>query len=462
MIILEVFVSLLILGIAFLVGAGLQCVQLYVRRRWYARLRLPDPVAYTDLPSFRCDSEIVLRIHSTRPVRIRFRRCGSTQFDEVYTADAGPSIQPARMDHWHGCDWQPSFILPANTLQPGFYQVDIEHYENPSNCWRMCLLLRQLQEPVLVVAPTNTWHAYNDFGGLSNYYDRATPQPLRSVRAAMRWFNLKPRIGSRHWLCAVPLPEQRPNLYLHRNLIREGDEITHIRGEIALIRFLEREKIPYSIISDRDFAHSVSISRARLVIFNTHSEYWAEEMMARLGEMISRGASILFVSGDNMYRKVQFMGSALSVIDMMIPQQEVTPLIGTYSDAYGFNTFAPYRVVDADHWCFEGLDLKEGAEFGASSGKRLGASGGETDKIRIGGEGFRVVAVGTNIEGPAFMVCRDLPSGAFVFSVSSTAFTHRLDDDKVIQALVRNLICRGISLLPGSRATTTERISDTG
>jgi N,N-dimethylformamidase len=284
------------------------------------------------------------------------------------------------MDRWRGCDWTTSAVLAADTLVPGFYRIDVDHRDDPSRSWCMCLLLRHIaSQPVVVVAPTNTWNAYNDFGGLSNYRDQATPLPLRPIRALMRWFNVRLRIANRHWLFAVPLPERRPNSHIHHDLVdNPGAPAPDIRAEAALIRFLERESAPYMVISDRDFAYDISTSRIRVIIFNTHSEYWSEEMIARLGEVIDRGCSIIFLSGNNIYRKVQFMEMAISVIDMMIPQDEVVPLIGTYSDAYGWRTYDAYRVTDAGHWCFEGLNVVEGSEFGHGTTNRPGASGLET------------------------------------------------------------------------------------
>jgi N,N-dimethylformamidase len=217
-----------------------------------------------------------------------------------------------------------------------------------------------------------------------------------------------------------------------------------VRAELALIRFLERERIPYTVISDRDFAYEIDTSRTRLFIFNHHTEYWSEEMIGRLDEVIERGSNIAFLSGNNMYRKVQFLDAAIAVIDPITPQNQVVPLIGTYYDASGWAINDAYRVTDASHWCFERLQLQEGSEFGHRTANRPGASGGETDKIRLSGKGFRVVAVGKNSEGPAFMVCRDVPGGGFVFNVGSTCFTQCLDDDPVIQKLVLNLVRRAI------------------
>jgi hypothetical protein len=431
--------------------AAVQCLWLDVLRRGRVQLRLPDPVAYTDRPSFCCASEIVLRIHSSKPVRVRFNRCDAVKFVAVHTIEAAAASQPRRMDRWRGCNWTATAVLPGDTLTPGFYRLDVEHQDDAARRWYLSLLVRPAApRPLVVVAPTNTWNAYNDFGGLSNYRDRATPIPLRPIRALMRWFNVRWRLADRHWLFAVPLPERRPNIYIHHALLGQpgtsaADIGPAIRAEAALIRYLEREDLSYMVISDRDFAYEIDASTTRTIIVNSHSEYWSEEMIGRLGEMIDRGCSIIFLSGNNIYRKVQLMEDAISVIDMMIPQHQVVPLIGTYSDAYGWRTHAAYRVTDPDHWCFQGLDVAAGTEFGCATADRPGASGDETDKIRPGSFGFRVVAVGKNRDGPAFMVCRDTPGGSFVFNVSSMSFTPCLDDDPFIQELVRNLLRRGLA-----------------
>jgi N,N-dimethylformamidase len=437
-----------ILAFAFVLSAitGALWIQLFIRRRWHSRVSLPDPVAYTDAPSFRGDQEICLRIHSSALVNVVFSRCGGTGFVVAHTLQAGASLQSRSMSHWTGFDWEGSVTVPPNTLTAGFYRVDVTHQNDPSRQWSMLLIVKPTTpQPIIVVASTNTWNAYNHFGGLSNYRDRVTPLPLKLVRQIMNLLNLRVRIGDRHWLAAVPLPERRPNIAIHSDLVDTSGSASHLgRAETTLIRFLESENIPATVISDRDFAYDLHASEARLIVFNTHSEYWSEEMLGRLSEFIDRGISIAFLSGNNMYRKVQFLNVAISVIDQIVPSEQIVPLIGTYYDASGYGTFDAYRVLDANHWCLDGLAVQEGCEFGGGNAQRRGASGYETDKIRAGTHGFRTVAVGKNSEGPAFMVCRDLPNDGFVFTAGSVSFTSCLDDDEVIQGLVRNLVRRSL------------------
>ena len=456
---------LIFLAAAIILIACLECLDLFILRRWRSSIRLPDPVAYTDVPSFAADSEIILRVHSTKPARVNFSRCGSAGFAPVHNTQVGAAKQNRLMHRWLGFNWQPSLALPPNTLTPGFYRIDIEHNDNPANRWSMILVVSApaaQTRPIVVVASTNTWNAYNDFGGLSNYRDSATPPPLNLFRSLLMYFNLRPRVGDRHWLVAVPLPERRPNSAIHNDLIDTANRPSHLaREEAALIRFLESEGARYNVISDRHFAFSPPSSQTRLLIFNTHSEYWSEEMIARLAECIRRGVSVAFLSGNNLFRKVQFLRDAISVIDRATPPDQIVPLIGTYYDALGYMTYAPYRVVEPGHWCFAGLGLGEGSEFGAATAKHPAGSGYETDKLRFtaatatstavpSAGDFRTLAIGKNPEGPAFMVCRDTGGGSFVFTAGSVAFAPCIDDDPAIQQLVRNLVDRALQAVPSS------------
>ena len=459
--------------------AGVECIELFIRRRWHSNVRLPDPVAYTDSPSFPADASIILRVHSSQATHIRFNRCGASGYVQVHETRGPATTQTRSMHRWEGFDWQPTITLPPYTLSPGLYFIEISHANTPAVRWCMNIVVSPPaataampappHTPIVVVASTNTWNAYNDFGGLSNYTDHATPPPLNFFRAILMYFSVRLRVGDRHWLLAVPLPERRPNLAIHNEHTDPNRPLHLARAESALIRFLESENVAYSIISDRDFAFSLPVDSTRLLIFNTHSEYWSEEMLARLAEFICRGVSVAFLSGNNIYRKVQFLRDAISVIARMTPPAEIAPLIGTYYDAAGYLTYDSYRVLDPDHWSFAGTNAHEGTEFGAATDKHPAASGYETDKIRLAVSpsspvvtdpaalGFRTLAVGKNPEGPAFMVCRDLPNGAFVFSTGSVAFAPCVEDDPAIQNVVRNLLRRALQANSNSTDAAKDR-----
>src|SRR5258708_22936564 len=106
----------------------------------------------------------------------------------------------------------------------------------------MLLIMKQAgPHAVVVVASTNTWNAYNDFGGLSNYADRPTPHPLKAIRALMMYFDLRVRIGDKHWLTAGPLPSDTPPRGIQPDLIRAPRLTFHpAPGGVLPLRLSER------------------------------------------------------------------------------------------------------------------------------------------------------------------------------------------------------------------------------
>jgi len=70
----------------------------------------------------------------------------------------------------------------------------------------------------------------------------------------------------------------------------------------------------------------------------------------------------------------------------------------------------------------------------------LGASGWETDKLHSTSGEVTVLAVGTNAEGPAFMVVKPTPGGGWLFNAGSVAFTPWIAADPVIDGLVGRIV----------------------
>jgi hypothetical protein len=216
-----------------------------------------------------------------------------------------------------------------------------------------------------------------------------------------------------------------------------------------LIRLLERSRVDYELLTDHDFALGRDYCTAyNTLIFNTHSEYWSKEMIGRLAQCIELGVAVAFLSGNNMYRRIKYIEHGCVVDDQTIDVERVAGLIGAGYDPLGDNTFAGYVTLAPDHWLFENAELAVGDRFGAgdqSSMNARGASGFETDKIFSTSKLFTLLAVGENLEGPAYMVCRDTPSGGWIFNAASVAFTSRIGHDTVIDRMVHNLVRSALS-----------------
>jgi N,N-dimethylformamidase len=110
-------------------------------------------------------------------------------------------------------------------------------------------------------------------------------------------------------------------------------------------------------------------------------------------------------------------------------------------------TAAPYRVLDADHWTFEGTGVSKGSIFGqASLHERVpgGASGHETDKIsKSSPKNTRLLAKGTNPNDGGAELAIVEPAGAgAVFSVGSITWVSSLLVDDVVSRITSNVLRR--------------------
>ncbi len=437
------------------VNTARQVVGIDIRRRWTSTLTLPALTGYCAEPSVTHGEPIRLYVHTERPALLRFLRLGEEQEDAGEQWDVPVTVQTGHYDHWTGFGWEPTIEVASGGFRPGLHVAVLSSDDGAT--FRIPVVIKAAAPvDVAVVACTNTWQAYNRFGGLSVYSDTVTPLPLRWVKHAMHVTSLAFTVGDRRRIPALPLPFRRPNTAVDSDLARLGQdpavELSHLaRGEWELLRYLEREHVNYGVFSDRDFAFDPFATTAKLVIFNTHSEYWSEEMVGQLGAYLGQGGHVLFLSGNNIYRKVAFLADGLSLVDYKVSRSTMAGLLGTAYSADGYVTYGGYRVFDPSHWAFRGLGVRRGQVFGSEPGFPTGASGFETDKVTGDSGAVTVLAVGTNAEGPAFMVFKpSADSDGWILNCGSVSCSAWLNRDPVLQGILRNAIAEALYRPSGS------------
>ena len=432
------FALLLTIGLA----AGWQFANTILRRNWRVGVRLPDPCLYLQQLNVDPGTPFELCVHSTSPAEVLLQRCGADGWVDIGPPVSVPATkQQAKLDIWNGMGWPTTVTIPTTAVPPGQFRFVVRHVapannNSNKNAYVAGGIITGPATGVLVLSSTNTWHAYNDFGGLSNYTDHASPLPFRPFNIAAKLLNMKIRIADRHHFPVVPLAEHRPNSALQREATGAEPVPAHLlQGEVPLIALLERTATPYSVLSDRRFAHCGVPTETQLVICNTHAEYWSYAHLSHVRECGERGISVAVLSGNSAFRICDHLEHTVTVIEQISDRALITGVLGAYYDAPGFLSSGAYVVTDADHWLFAGTGLHAGETFGA------GASGFETDTSGPAAHGFLTVARGDNVEGPAVLVVKDLPGGAFVLNTSSVAFTSRCDDP-VIAQLIANMVTR--------------------
>lgn len=323
-----------------------------------------------------------------------------------------------------------------------------------------------------VLASTNTWNAYNNFGGRSNYIN-APGLPSRPIVVARRdMARYQDGTFSEHRAADAeypPLSFERPEPL---NQVRPGEQPTDpIRGrqtnhlapaEWRLLSWLEREGYAYDLYAEAQLHDgTLDLDGYRTLVLSTHPEYWSRYMLAAVKRWVyERGGRLLYLGGNGLDCEVEFVEpDALhfltedpapgSGLDCRMHRSYESPagLIGTVFTPAGAMTAAPYQVLAEDHWVFAGTGLRNGDRFGTSSLHERcpgGASGHETDKMTPNTPpGTTLLARGLNPhEGGAEMVTYETAGGGKVFSAGSITWTSSILVDDGVAAITRNVLDR--------------------
>jgi len=339
--------------------------------------------------------------------------------------------------------------------------------------------------PIAVLAGTNTWNAYNRFGGRSNYVNPTSlpPEPIVNARQDMprykdsRPFALwRPRDAE-----YAPISFERPDPTCH---VPERDEATDpIAGRMPCVAapaewrtlaWLEREGFTYDLYADAQLdAGRLPLDAYKVLVLAVHPEYWSRRMYQQVKQWVhERGGRLMYLGGNGVNCEVVLdeaagtmrclthlasrdggMGGDIDQPDRALESrlhrtlESEANLLGVVCSETGIMTAAPYRVVDASHWAFEGTGLRDDDVFGERSlHERIpgGASGHETDKMSASSPaGTRRLAKGLNPDdGGAEIVSYETASGGAVFSVGSITYVSSLLVDEAVSTITRNVVSR--------------------
>jgi N,N-dimethylformamidase len=337
--------------------------------------------------------------------------------------------------------------------------------------------------PIAVLASTNNWNAYNNFGGRSNYVNSTglPPTPIVNARLDLLRYKVGPfaewRPSDDKFL-PISFERPEPGCSAARDEAAEDPikgrlQSTLAPGEWRLLSWLEREDFAYDLYSDYQLhAGQLDLSAYKLLICGVHPEYWSREMYTLVKEWVNkRGGRFIYLGGNGINAEVEFPDAttmrvrshlltegSLGMTDPNNPGtvyesrfhrtvESEANLLGVVSTADAIMSAAPYQVIKGDHWVFSGTGLRTGDTFGrASLHERCpgGASGYETDKIsRFSPKETVLLAKGLNPDnGGAEMICYELNSGGKVFSAGSITWVASILVDKGVSDITANVIRR--------------------
>ncbi|HMI92885.1 MAG TPA: N,N-dimethylformamidase beta subunit family domain-containing protein [Polyangiales bacterium] len=342
----------------------------------------------------RFDVEVA-RIGATREVVQRVEGLVAAAQDISADAHARGAGFPAAHAFEVGREWR-----------SGYYEVRLRaHRPDGTRVDRCaCFVLRPSAHaprtrPLLALA-TNTWNAYNDWGG-ANLYTTATHVSFARPFA--------------HGLL------DRPDPHIHRSANRASEpdyalsafnaylREHHICGwsgsagfaafESLFIAWAERAgyELDYATNADLE-AHPELLQGRPLYLSVGHDEYWSSGMRDSVEALIARGGNALFLSGNTCFWQVRFEDGGATMVgykgrarredpvedprlltsiwsDPRIGRPE-TRLTGLTFSRGGYHRVAGgvprgaggYTIWRPQHWLFAGTDLHYGDLFGAEHG----------------------------------------------------------------------------------------------
>lgn len=322
---------------------------------------------------------------------------------------------------------------------------------------------------IAVLASTNNWNAYNPFGGRSNYIlaARMIDEPVVNSRSDLPRYKLSDYGEWKSSDTFAPLSFDRPEPinfvpeHVECTDPIEGRQACHVApAEWRLLGWLEREGYGYDLYSDYQLHDgTLDLDAYRVLILNTHPEYWSEEAYRRVKSWVfERGGRLLYLGGNGLNCTIEFLdgGTRMRCLNQWPAGRESrfharveseANLLGVVYTDPGAMTVAPYEVLEPDHWVFEGTRLKRGDLFGTKTLHERygdGASGHETDKISPSSpKNVQLLAKGLNPDdGGAHLVYFDTPGGGAVFSAGSITYPTALLCDPPTSLITANVLKR--------------------
>ena len=359
---------------------------------------------------------VTLHASSARslPVSIEVARVGARR--EVVHAErdvpVGAHATPPDASE-RGCGWPGAAeIRIGPEWRSGYYEVrmdiDVDGKRRTGYAFFVVRPAVGAQSSILLALGTNTWHAYNDFGG-RNLYTGATQVSLQRPMAP-GYLVKPPGLGERVTNVVDGDRLQTAHVgYLRLNhLSPYAGSAGWPNWELPFVRWAERNGYRFDVVTNADLEEHPELlgadSPVRLYLSVGHDEYWSGPMRDTVEAFVGRGGNAVFWSGNTAFWQVRHEdpvdgGAAATMIgykgffkrDPVFGTDRQAELTTIWSDhlldrpenhmtgvsfvSGGYhrigkratNGAGGYTMHRADHWMFEGTGLDYGDLLGAAA-----------------------------------------------------------------------------------------------
>jgi hypothetical protein len=318
--------------------------------------------------------------------------------------------QPVPADAYAaGCNWPVTFSIPAGeTWRSGFYEVLFKGngIEGPEATSHAFFVLRAAhtgrETSILLVLGTNTYNAYNKWGGGCLYTGAPRVSFARPMERGFVWKPTDPDGFDGRLANLTPEPDpdhRRLQAYLADNKVAMWSSSGGwFNWERRFVRWAEANGfgLDYAINSDLEFRPEL-LDQYKLMLSVGHDEYWSWGMRDAVDNFVERGGNVAFFSGNTVYWQVRYEDDGRTMRCHKYAARQDDDVVGTdrqhlltsiWSDPLigraenqttglsfcrgGYVRFGhavprscgAYTVCRPDHWVFAGTDLRYGDALG--------------------------------------------------------------------------------------------------
>ena len=364
-------------------------IEAYCRRQSYVAGEQVEICISSDIPALRYTIDRA----GSAPVRLAAGTCDTTWHpvpDDVVR---------------NGCGWETALSVPVpGDARSGFYIVTLTAAGGESAETFFVLRAAVPASSILWVIETNTWNAYNTFGGASTYtsgdmgYLGGAPV-VSFERPLPKGFISLP--GDPKRLAAlVPGGESAfPEWAISHDLSLWCGSASWSQWGARFVAWLEEQgiEVDYAVNSDLQTVPGL-LDNYRLMLSVGHDEYWSWEMRDAVEAHVARGGNVAFLSGNTAYWQVRIEDGGRQMVAYKVNVDD-DPVMGTDLERHnsgiwshrltgrpenrmtgvsftrgGYARMAGatpassggYTVYRADHWALEGTGLSYGDQLGAA------------------------------------------------------------------------------------------------
>lgn len=326
-----------------------------------------------------------------------------------------------------GCGWTADFTVATTaTWASGVYSAQLlSSYGNQHD---VVFVVRPAtpKNKIAVLLPTNTYHAYNSWGGHDQYTNgQTTGQRLVSLA--------------------------RPNVMTK---ITPTGFVNHtLYSDLLLLQWMTANNIAFDVYSDGDMdaTGATWLPSYKAVVLGSHPEYWSQTARQNLVTYLNAGGRVIATGGNCIYEQIEYSTDGTVVTFRTTSGDRAlfddigefeSDILGIEMNPGSYMDFYPYEV-QTQHAFLNGTGLTVGSTFGAT-GFNGAASGWEVDWAVTGIAGQVIIAEGLNPNGGASMCYVPSANNGWAFTTGSIAFNGAIANDTSIQKILANVFAAAV------------------